>query len=63
MVPGVPNVPSPVTGCVPAGDLGPCITAMTPITPIVVLPGTGSRHVDVDTDVERSRDHGRVVMR
>ena len=63
MVPVVPNVPSPVTGCVLAGDLGPCIMAITPVTPISVFPGTGSRNVDVDKHVDRSREHGRVMVR
>jgi len=58
-----PNVPPAVTGCVLVGDLGPCIAAMTPVTPISVFPGMGSRNVDVDKHVDRSREHGRVMVR
>jgi hypothetical protein len=63
MLPVVPYVPPAVRGCVLAGDLGPCFTAVTPVTPVSVFPGMGSRHVDVDKHVEHSREQGGVVVR
>jgi hypothetical protein len=63
MVPIVPPVSPAVAGCVLAGDLSPCIAAAMPVSPIVVIPGSGSRNVEVHKDRDRSRQPGRVVVR
>ena len=62
-VPPGPGVGAAIGGCAVLAGLSPCLGAVIPASPIVVLPGFGgTRNVDVDKDVDRSRTPGRVVI-
>ena len=63
-VPLLPGIGPAIGGCAALGGLSPCIGSAVSIAPIVVIPGFGGdRNVDVDKDVDRSREPGRVVIR
>ena len=63
-VPPPPVIGPVIAGCAVAAGVSPCLGTVIPVSPVVVIPGFGggSRNVDVDQDVDRSRTPGRVVI-
>lgn len=61
-LPIVPPGMPPGSGCVILADLAPCIIDPLPLPPLIVA-GIGEGRVDVDRDVDRSRQPGSVLIR
>ena len=61
-VPVVPLVIPPGGGCIIVAGLAPCVPGPVPIPPIIMA-GVDQGRVDVDRDVDRSRQPGTVLIR